>query len=404
MDRKKKLFWIIILYLSQGFPFGVITATVPVYFRQHGFSLENIGFLTILTLPWSLKFLWAPLVDRYFERKQWIVAMQLMMAALLLSLPHVSTVILTAELRWLLLGLSFASATADIAIDAYFIEILTKDEIPSANATRIISWKGAYMVSTGIIGFFATKLGWSVAFYASSFFLLLLVPITLAAPSPTPFIEPREPRPASSSAWMEGYAAFFKRNGILFILLFVLTYKLGSSLAAPMIRPFWIDHGYSPGETLFVTGTIGTIESFIAPLIAAWVIMRVGLFHALWMFAILQMAPIILYGAVDLFDLGRPWIYAASLSESFDLSLAQVAFTSFLTMVCDKRHAATQYAFLTSVFGLTRAVAGWAGSFGAASWGYPPFFAFAFLLGFICFLFLPWVRKWIDNRSGQNSS
>jgi PAT family beta-lactamase induction signal transducer AmpG len=248
------------------------------------------------------------------------------------------------------------------------------------------------------MGFIATKMGWTAAFFGAAAFLLFLVPITLAAPAPT--VLPRS-RETSSSPWLEGYASFFRRNGILFILLFVLTYKLGSSTAAPMIRPFWIDQGYSEAETLLVTGTIGTIESFIAPLAAAWFITRVGLFHALWIFGVLQVTPMVLYGAVAQWDLGRPWIYAASLSESFDLSLAQVTFTSFLTLICDKKHAATQYAFLTSVFGLTRAVAGWSGSFGAQSWGYPPFFLFAFILGFVSFLFLPYVKKWTEARKAE---
>jgi PAT family beta-lactamase induction signal transducer AmpG len=400
MERNKKLFWVVVLYLSQGFPFGVITATLPVYFRKHGFSLESIGFLTILTLPWSLKFLWAPVVDRHFQRKQWIVAMQIVMAAILFSLPTVSTEALTDQLRWLLLGLSFASATADIAIDAYFIEILGRDEIPSGNAVRIISWKGAYMFATGVVGFAATRLGWGVAFSGCALFLLGLVPLTLAAPPPLPEI-PGEKAAAPSSSWLEGYASFFRRGGIVFILLFILTYKLGTSTAAPMIRPFWIDRGYSEAETLLVTGTVGTIESFIAPLAAAWVITRIGLFHSIWVFGLLQVIPMVLYGAIGLWDLGRPWIYAASLSESFDLSLAQVAFTSFLTLICDKRHAATQYAFLTSIFGLTRAVAGWSGSFGAQSWGYPPFFLLAFALGLVSFLFLPWVRRWTDGAGRE---
>lgn len=400
MHLRKKLFWIVVLYLSQGFPFGLITSQLPVYFRQHGLSLETIGLMTLVTLPWSLKIGWAPIVDRYGERKHWIVAMQVVLAGLAFLLPTLDPT-QTSGLLWIvLIGMSFASATADIAIDAYSIEILDKSEIGPGNAARIMSWKLAYMASTGLIGTIATLVNWHVAFYAAAAIFLILIPLTLLAPKPLQETLPESAAPLSSpfssEFWLAGYLGLLKRPGVLFVLFFVLTFKLGSSAIGPMIRPFWVDRGYTAAEIGLVTGTIGTAESFLAPIVAAFLIARLRLFHTLWIFGVLQVAPSVMYSAVSHFDLGRFPMYAASLTESFDLSLAQVAFTSFLMMVCEKKHAATQYAFLSCVFGFTRSVVGFLGSFGATQWGYSKFFLFTFFLGFVSFMFLPWVKRWIQ--------
>jgi MFS transporter, PAT family, beta-lactamase induction signal transducer AmpG len=404
VSRRLKIFWVVVLYLSQGFPFGVITFQLPVYFRQNGVSLADIGFLSLLTLPWSLKIGWAPIVDRYGQRKHWIAAMQIVMAILLFQIPFFDVARASTSLFVLILAICFASATADIAIDAYAIEILEKEDLASwGNAARINSWKAAYMLATGAVGVVASKFNWTVAFYCAGIFLLILLPVTLFAPSSTqkrPVDSAAEPKPEffSKKFWLEGYVSLLKRPGILAVLLFILLYKLGSSTIAPMIRPFWVDRGYDTSEIGLVSGTLGTAESFVAPLVAAWLITRVRLFNAIWIFGILQVAPALLYAAVAHWDLGRPFMYAASLSESFDLSLAQVAFTGFLAIVCEKKYAATQYAFLSCVFAFTRSVAGWVGSFGAKSWGYEYFFTFTFFLGFVAFLFLPAVKRWIAEQ------
>ncbi|MFH1262035.1 MAG: MFS transporter [Pseudomonadota bacterium] len=403
MERKRKLFWIVVLYLSQGFPFGVITFQLPFYFRTHGLSLDFIGLLALLQLPWSLKMIWAPLVDRYGQRKHWVAAMQGVMAFFFFLLPTQDAASPTPLLFLALIALPFASATADIAIDAYTIEILKKDEVASANAARMISWKIAYVFATGIVGTVASRFGWNWAYIFCGFFLVWLIPITLAAPDSRLEIAPSETRTTasffSSRFWLEGYGTLMGRSGILLVLLFVLTYKLGSATIGPMISPFWHDRHFSPQETGWVSGAVGSLESIAAPLVAAWFISKLRLFHALWVFAFLQMAPALLYAAVAHWDLGRPAIYAASLSQSFDLSLANVAFASFLMMICDKKYAATQYAMLTCLFALTRSVAGGLGGFAAQRMGYAPFFLAAFFLGFVSFLFLPAVRRWIDAAS-----
>jgi MFS transporter, PAT family, beta-lactamase induction signal transducer AmpG len=407
VNRRTKLFWIFILYLTQGFPFVLVVSQFPVYFRKHGLSLTDIGFMALLTLPWSLKIAWAPLVDEFGERKHWVAAMQFVLAVICVVLPTLDPSHPTVALWLLLIAFAFASATADIAIDTYSIEILSKEEVSTwGNAARLYSWKFGAMLATGAVGWIASASGWFMAFAASASFLFCLIPITLLAPSPKLVMaasDRKEQAPLlSKKFWLEGYAALFQRPGILFVLLFVLTYKLGSATIAPMIGPFWSDQGYSAKEIGLVTGTLGTAETFIAPLIAAWLISRIKLFNALWVFGLLQMAPALLYAVVAHFGFGRPVIYAASLAQSFDISLAQFAFTGFMMYVVDKKHAATQYALLSCVFAFTRSSSGWLGSFGAESWGYAPFFVLTFFLGFVAFIFLPWVKRWLA-QSGQEA-
>jgi PAT family beta-lactamase induction signal transducer AmpG len=196
---------------------------------------------------------------------------------------------------------------------------------------------------------------------------------------------------------------WLQRPGAPLLFLFVLTYKLGDTSMGPMVKPFWVDRGLRVEEIGLISTTLGVGASIMGALVGGTFATRWGIFRGLWMLGLVQAFSILGYASVAWFDLGRPGIYTASLCESFAAGLGTAAFLAFLTHICDKRNAATEFALLSATFALTRSVAGAFSGWGTTHLGYAPYFAVAFLLAFPSFALLPWVRSWADAQPSPAS-
>jgi MFS transporter, PAT family, beta-lactamase induction signal transducer AmpG len=397
MDLRRKLFWVSMLYFAEGFPFGIVVDNLPVYFRVHGISLTEIGLMSLLTAPWTLKVLWAPLVDRFGSRQSWCVSGLLTMALVMAGLPLFNP---SAPSIWLwgaLLLFTTASATQDIAIDAYTIELLSPGEEGVANGVRLSAYRVALIVGGGGLVILAAPLGWTVVFYAGAAILAGLA--LLAARSPALTTPPGDPQ----QSWFQPLLQWLKRPGAPMVFLFVLTYKLGEFSMGPMVKPFWVDRGLSLTDIGLISTTLGVGASIVGSLAGGVLTTRWGTFHALWCLGLVQAFSHFGYIAVAQFDLGRPAIYASSLCESFAAGLATAAFLSFLMRICDKRRAATEYALLSAIYGFTRSVAGAFSGWGTTHLGYATYFFVTFLLALPAFALLPWVKAWAHTapRGGQ---
>ena len=395
MQLRRKLFWVSVLYFAEGFPFGIVVDNLPVYFRTHGVALTAIGLMSLLGTPWTLKVLWAPLVDRFGTRQQWIVGSLVVMALVLGALPSFSA---AQPSRWLwgtLMLLTVASATQDIAIDAYTIGLLASGEEGVANGVRVSAYRAALIVGGGGLVILAGPLGWPVVFYVAAAIAAGLAVCVWRAPA-----LPAQPA-APNQAWLRPLWDWLTRPGAPLIFLFVLTYKLGDSSMGPMVKPFWVDCGFSVEEIGLISTTFGVAASVVGALVGGMLTTRWGIFRGLWGLGLLQAFSNLGYAAVAYFQLGRPGIYAASLCESFTAGLGTAAFLAFLMHICDKRRAATEYALLSAIFGLTRSVAGAVSGWGTSHLGYAAYFAFTFLLAFPAFGLLPWVRPWAEGNAQE---
>ena len=174
LSARTKLFWVAVLYFAEGFPFGLLIDAFPVYFRGLGVSLADIGLLWLAGLPWTLKFLWAPAVDIWGKRKHWIVACQALLAIDLGLFVFLEPTQTSATLWVLLVALAVFSATQDIAIDAYTIELLDEQEMGPANGIRVSAYRvalicagGLFVALAGVAGrilYGSETSGWQVAF------------------------------------------------------------------------------------------------------------------------------------------------------------------------------------------------------------------------------------------------
>jgi len=472
---KSKMFWIAILYFSEGFPLGIFYDLFPVQFRQQGVALSEIGFLSLLGLSWTLKFLWAPALDHYRHHRRWMFIVDVLMALLILVFAVQSQF---GAWVWFAVGcFTLLSATNDIAIDGYTIELLDRDELGLANGLRIGFYRVG-MLASGFILILSKSIGWSGAYSVAAGLLLVAGLCCLRAPKERVVIRTksltlltelksilRNP-PAfgivvlfllgtvwlidNASHWSERFPVFWfllsGLSGLLFIgvfmlsrkrtdsrntplpptllegpmfgtllgmiqrpyfvpvILFILTFKLADSAMGFMIKPFWVDLGFTASEIGMVSVNLGLGLSILGGIAGGWFTDRTSIFKSLWLLGLFQavsnlgyamaasIIPVQALGATIPFQ-HKLLVYSASGLESFTGGLGTAAFLAFLMAIVNKKHSATEYALLSSVFALSRSLAGWAGGFGAEFLGYAPYFFLTFFLAFPAYFLLPWVKK-----------
>ena len=401
MITRTKLFWIAVLYFGEGFPFGIINDALPVYFRVHGLRLADIGLLSLVGLPWTLKFLWAPAVDLWGRRRTWVLGCQAALVLGLLAVLWLDPTRVGTSLWIVLLALAVASATQDIAIDAYTIELLDRSEMGPANGIRVTAYRVALIAAGGAFVAAAGLLGWPAAFVGAAAIMgVSLVVVSGWLPQPSSDGERRGLPASGTSAFEHAVAvplrAFIDRPGFLVVMLFILTFKLGDMALGPMIRPFWVDRQFSAVQIGAVPGTLGVVSTILGALLGGSLTARWGMFRALWVLGLGQAGSNLMYALAAALPPSAPLMYAASVVESFCGGLGTAPFLAFLMAICDKAHAATQYALLSALFGLTRVLAGAASGWAAEQMGYALYFTLTFFLAAPALLLLPWMRAWTD--------
>lgn len=387
LSLKKKLIWISILYFAEGLPLGVVYDILPVYFRQHGVSLREIGFMFFLTLPWAIKVFWAPLVDRTGTYQKWITVCLIALASLTFAIPLFEPLD-PGFLFWTaLLGFSLASATQDIAIDAYSIALVDRGEEGIVNGFRTSLYRIALLAGGGGTMFLVKPFGWKFIYLLISVSFAVLAFASLKAPHASITRQ-------TAQEWRKTFTGFLTRDGSLGVFLFILTYKMGDLLMGPMVKPFWVDRGMTPEEIGAISTIGGALMTILGAMLGGIFTSRFGIFPGLWVMGLAQAFSNLGYATVAHLSLAKPYLFGASLFESFSGGLGSAAFMAFLMRICDKNQAATQYALLSALFGVTRFFGGWSGV-GAEWLGYGNFFALTFLLALPCYFFLPWVKRWI---------
>ncbi len=389
MTKRKVLFWIAVLYFAEGLPFGIAYDVWPVFFRVHDVSLREIGLMSLLSLPWTWKLLWAPLVDRYGARQHWITACLFILGATTLAIVPQDASDPSILMWGLLLLFTTASATQDIAIDAYAVDVSNPQNVGSINGTRVSAARVAMMIGGGGVVFLADYMGWAALWVglATLFFLLAVLA----------WLSPRVP--LDSSARRDAIRPVLRwafRWQMVPVLLFVLLYKVGDSTLGRMVKPFWVDRGYSLSEIGLISVSLGTVLTILGAITGGWFTNRYGIFKALLWLGLAQLVSNLGYVAVAAIELPRESIYVASVIESFTQGLGTAAFLSFLMNLCDKEHAATQYAILSAMFALTRDVAGAFTGIGVENLGYAVFFAITTALSLPGLALLPVIKPRIN--------
>ena len=402
LSTRTKLVWVAILYFAEGFPFGLVRSAFPVYFRSHGVSLSEIGFMSLANLPWTLKFLWAPAVDLWGRRRNWIVACQALLVIDLAVFLVLRPAPAGSVLLVLLITLAIFSATQDIAIDAYTIELLDKAAMGPANGVRVSTYRVALFCAGGGVIWIAGRIGWEAAFATAAVLLAGSALLSSQAPA-TSYVRP------TYESWLVALErtivgplrGFWRRPGVVYVMLFILVFKLGDIALGPMVPPFWVDRRLTLEQIGGVLTPMGMVSTITGALVGGRLTKTWGLFRALWVLGIAQAASNLAYAAAAALPPSQLLVYCASFIESFCGGLGTAPFLAFLMSVCDKTQAATQYALLSALASLTGSLVGPFSGRVTQSVGYATYFTATFFLAWPAFALLPWVRMWI-NEDGEH--
>ncbi|MEW5950161.1 MAG: MFS transporter [Thermodesulfobacteriota bacterium] len=394
----RKLAVISLLYFAEGVPFGLINNALSVYFRSNQMSLENIGLLSLVGLAWSLKLLWAPLVDRFGKRHYWMVPAQMTIGLAVLALRQINPA-QPGIFLWAVMGvMALAAATQDIAIDAYTIDILDEGELGVANGIRSGAYRVALILSGGGVVALSAFIGWDGAFVGLFILMVAIAGVVFFWPGCHQEREGAHPAGQSGviDSWILPIRDILKRPHFFALVLFILLFKVGDAMMGPMISPFWVDRGFTRIEIGLISGTLAPIASIVGSIMGGWLTTLWGIGRAIWALGALQAVSNLGYAYAALATGSKFAVYGASLAESFTGGLGTAAFLAFLMRLCDKRFSATHYAFFSTIFSFSRVIAGALSGFGAAHLGYAPFFLLTFFAACPAFFLLPWVLPMVQ--------
>ncbi len=376
---------VVLQSFSSGLPLGLVWTLLPAWLAYRKVDIKTIGLFTLVQLPWSLKLLWAPLMDRFSppflgRKRSWIIVGQLMLVGGLAALAWQARSPDVAVVAGLALFIAFASASQDIAVDAYAVEVLETHEQGVAVGGRVAFYRLAMYLSGSAAITAGALWGWPWIFAGLA---LIFVPmIGVVAASPEPARLPPPPRSLRDAVW-EPLAGIFRMRRAAEILAFVLLYKLGENLATSLTKPFLVQHGFSPWDVGVAAGTIGLGATLAGTFAGGLVSDRLGLGRALWLGGVLQSVGCLGYALVDRLggpighspiDVHRLAMYLAVGSEAAFQGMAAGALDVLLIRLTSRRFSATQYALYSSFFGLGRVIVGPLAGRLVAGFGWTPFF------------------------------
>ncbi|POZ50793.1 MFS transporter [Methylovulum psychrotolerans] len=357
----RRLLICILTGFSSGLPLYILINLFAAWFHSAGIDLKTIGLLTLIQLPYTWKFLWSPLCDRYSlgigRRRSWMLLTQL---GLLAILPIFGWLSPQDDLR-LIIGLAvavaFLSASQDIAIDAFRRELLHESEQGLGSVIHVNAYKLASLIPGSLSLVLADHVSWQVVYSVTALFMLPGIALSLCMSEPvTSVYAPKTLR----AAIVEPFHEFFQRQGVknaLLILAFIFLYKLGDTMASALLTPFYLDLGFSKTEIGIVAKNAGLWASIAGGIFGGVWLVYIGLNRALWIFGLLQALVILGFAWLATTDHSLGSLALVIALESFGMGLGTAAFVAFVATTTHPVYAATQFALFTSLAATPRTLA-----------------------------------------------
>ncbi|MEY6433044.1 AmpG family muropeptide MFS transporter [Thioalkalicoccus limnaeus] len=392
----------LVMGFSCGLPLLLTLSVLQAWMTLEGVDLATIGLFALVQLPYTLKFVWAPLTDRFQlpflgRRRGWLLVFQIALMFAIIGLGLTSP----AANPWLValcaLLVTFFSASQDIVVDAYRREALADDEQGLGASLYVNGYRFGMLLAGGgglILADFAT---FQTVYLLLGLTMLIGILTTLLAPEPP--LTAGTPR-SLREAVIEPFAEFFRRGGALWILAFILLYKLGDSMASAMTTPFLLDIGFSMSEIGAVVKLFGFWATVAGGLIGGLLILRIGLYRALWFFGLLQAFSTAGFAVLATLGPNGSALAIVIAIENLSGGLGTAAFVGFMATLTDRRFTATQYALLSSLMGVPRVLASAPTGFLAEGLGWIGFFIFCTLVAIPGLMILRHFKSWADPRAG----
>jgi len=391
--------------LVSGFPFYVVKDVLKAWMTDAHVDLSTIGLFSAVTLPYTLKFVWSPAMDRYVppflgRRRGWILLAQ---AALIGAIALLGRFDPRESLHWIAvtaLAVSFFGATQDIALDAFRREYLSREELGFGTGVWMNAWRLGMYVSVGV-SFLAAdaQVDWGTIHALLS--LMMAAGIVTVLLVPEPAVEAPYPGTLKESV-VEPFLDFFRRRGILYVLLFILLYKIGDNMAGALNIPFILMQGFSKTEYFVIVKGIGMLGLFGGVLLGGALMVRLGIARSLWVFGFLQAFSTLFFGVLVWVDHGttfwadyRQALLSAIVGFEFlATGMGQAAYATYMALQTNKRFTATQYALLTSLMAVPGTLAASVTGFMAEGLGWSAFYILCALAALPGMLLLLKIAPW----------
>ena len=389
------------LGFASGLPLALTGGTLQAWATIEQVSLQEIGFLTLVGTAYTLKFLWAPLVDRYAppwlgRRRGWMVLMQVLLALGMLAMGCLSPGQSLLPLALLAVFVAFCSATQDIAFDAYRSDVLRKDERGAGAALSVLGYRLAMLVSGGLALIMADQwLGWGATYMLMGALMLLMALASFWAPEPE--VPTQTPR-SLQQAVLEPFREFFGRPEAVTVLVLIVLYKLGDAFAGALSTTFLIRAaGYTASEVGTVNKLLGLAATIVGVLAGGALMVRLGLYRSLMLFGLLQAVSNLGFWVISVSP-HNVWIMAAGVGiENLCGGMGTAAFVALLMGLCNQQFSATQFALLSALTAVGRTyLAGPLTPQLVQYAGWPTFFLLTVLIALPGLWLLHWRRRDID--------
>lgn len=393
---------------SSGMPLYVLIQLVPWWLRDQNVGLAEIGLFALIGLPYTWKFIWAPLADRYWmkslgRRRTWMFGSQLALIPFIALLPQLSAENQLGLIALACSMIAFLSATQDIAIDAYRREILPDAELGIGNSVHVNAYRISGLVPGGLSLILYDSLPPEVVFPITAAFMLAGISMTLLIKDVE--LSSSAPRTLKEAA-IDPFKEFFSRDGLtsaVYILAFIFLYKLGDNMAVALSTPFYQDLGFSGTQVGTVAKLVGLWSSIIGGVIGGLVMIKIGINRALYLFGLVQVVSILGFAILARVGDNVLMLGIAHGFEYLGVGLGTTAIVAFMARETSKAHTATQFALFSALAALPRTAANATTGFLVEKMGWELFFYFCALLAIPGMLILFKVAPWNGNQAASTS-
>ncbi len=378
-----------------GVPLLLTLSVLQAWMKEEGIDLSVIGLFSLVGLPYTLKFLWAPFFDRFTlpflgRRRGWLIVAQLVLIMALVFLGMTNP----GQSPWLVvlaaMMVTFFSASQDIVVDAYRREDLTDNELGLGSSLYVNGYRVGMLLagSGGLI--LADHFTFSQVYLFMAASLAIGVVTTLLCREPE--IDEKKPRNFRESV-IEPFREYFSRHGAILILLFILLYKIGDQMASTMTIPFYLDIGFTKTQIGTVAKLFGFWAVIVGGLLGGIIILRLGIIRSLWIFGILQAISTAGFSLLAVIGSNLSWLAAVIAFENLSGGMGTAAYVAYMASLTNKKFTATQYALLSSLMGIPRVFASAPTGFMVESMGWFLFFFLCAAIAIPGLFLLHWAGK-----------
>lgn len=389
---------LIILFtgFSSGLPLLLTGSTLQAWMKDAQVDLAVIGMFALVGLPYTLKFLWSPIMDRFApftlgRRRSWMLITQIGLALAIATMGLSDPSGSPGMVAFLALLVAFFSASQDIVLDAYRRELLKDEELGLGSSLYINGYRLALLVSGAGALFLADQVPWRVVYFILALVMALSIVVTLLIPEgDTKVAAPRSLR----EAVIEPFIEYFTRENAIIILLFILLYKIGDTMGSAMTTPFILEQGFTKTEFAAIGKSFGLVATLAGAFVGGAVLFRIGIYRSLWIFGVFQAFSTAAFALLAGAGPNIPLLTFVVAFENLTSGMGTSAYAAYMASITNRQFTATQYALLTSLMGVPRVFAAAPTGFLVKATGWEPFFVICALAAIPGMLLLFKVAPW----------